>query len=98
MLIRRCDCETELMIYFCIPYISFEAMVTGTVPGFIDVVMNFASTELKEDNIILKLHLMGKKINFFGDETWLKLFPNCFMRHDGTTSFVVSDYKEVCCN
>ena len=72
-----------------------KAMVTGAVPGFIDVVMNLASTELKEDNILLKMNQMGKKINFFGDDTWLKLFPNCFMRHDGTTSFVVSDYKEV---
>ena len=24
-----------------------------------------------------------------GDETWLKLFPGLFMRHDGVTSFYV---------
>ena len=73
-------------------------MVTGRAPGFIDVVLNLASTELKEDNIILQLLSMNKSINFFGDETWLKLFPTCFMRYDGTTSFVVSDYTEVCFN
>lgn len=73
-------------------------MVTGRVPGFIDVVWNFGtlSAELREDNLIQKLFQSGKKMNFFGDDTWLKLFPNCFMRIDGTTSFVVSDYKEVC--
>lgn len=37
-----------------------------------------------------------KKIIFFGDDTWIKLFPNYFQRHDGTTSFFVSDYTEVC--
>jgi hypothetical protein len=26
----------------------------------------------------------------FGDETWLKLFPGLFMRHDGVSSFFVS--------
>lgn len=25
-----------------------------------------------------------------GDETWLKLFPNMFDRHDGVSSFFVS--------
>lgn len=71
-------------------------MVTGKISGFIDVVLNFASAELSEDNVISKLYNSGKVINFFGDDTWLKLFPNCFLRKDGTTSFVVSDYKEVC--
>lgn len=31
----------------------------------------------------------------YGDDTWLKLFPNAFMREDGTTSFFVADYTEV---
>lgn len=25
-----------------------------------------------------------------GDETWIKLFPGLFMRHDGVSSFFVS--------
>ena len=32
---------------------------------------------------------------FFGDNTWLKLFPNSFTRYDGTSSFFVNDYTEV---
>lgn len=27
-----------------------------------------------------------------GDETWIKLFPGLFMRHDGVSSFFVSVY------
>ena len=29
-----------------------------------------------------------------GDETWLKLFPNMFDKHDGVSSFFVSCYTE----
>lgn len=31
----------------------------------------------------------------FGDETWLKLFPNSFLRSDGTTAFYVMDTRIV---
>ncbi|XP_046445872.1 GPI ethanolamine phosphate transferase 2-like isoform X2 [Daphnia pulex] len=32
---------------------------------------------------------------FYGDDTWLKLFPGKFLRSEGTTSFFVNDFKEV---
>lgn len=33
---------------------------------------------------------------FYGDDTWLKLFPpESFVRYEGTSSFYVSDYTEV---
>uniref|UniRef100_A0A1I7XUB4 PIGO_PIGG domain-containing protein n=1 Tax=Heterorhabditis bacteriophora TaxID=37862 RepID=A0A1I7XUB4_HETBA len=35
------------------------------------------------------------RIHFFGDDTWLRLFPNMFEKHDGVTSFYVNDYTEV---
>lgn len=31
----------------------------------------------------------------YGDDTWLKLFPDFFVRAEGTTSFFVADYTEV---
>lgn len=37
----------------------------------------------------------GKKLVFYGDDTWLSLFPEHFIRSDGTTSFFVTDYTEV---
>lgn len=33
-----------------------------------------------------------------GDETWLKLFPNMFDRHDGVSSFFVSPNAKVLTN
>ena len=32
---------------------------------------------------------------FYGDDTWIRLFPNSFQRQDPTTSFYVNDYTEV---
>ena len=33
---------------------------------------------------------IGWKMVMLGDETWLKLFPGLFTRHDGVSSFYVS--------
>ena len=32
---------------------------------------------------------------FYGDETWVKLFPDKFMEADPVTSFFVADHTEV---
>lgn len=58
---------------------------------------NFNSTYLVEDNLIRQFKLKNKSIVFYGDDTWLKLFqPNeSFIRWEGTTSFIASDYDEV---
>ena len=31
----------------------------------------------------------------YGDETWLKMFPDSFQEADPVTSFFISDYKHV---
>ncbi|XP_071117625.1 GPI ethanolamine phosphate transferase 2-like [Haliotis cracherodii] len=72
-----------------------KALTTGGIPGFVDVVLNFGSSSLEEDNIISQLKRAGKELVFFGDDTWMKLFPDHFSRTDGTTSFFVTDYTEV---
>ncbi|KAM9850065.1 GPI ethanolamine phosphate transferase 2 [Aulostomus maculatus] len=72
-----------------------KALTTGSIPGFIDVVMNLNSPALLEDNLIWQAKAAGKKIIFYGDDTWVRLFPKHFMEYDGTTSFFVSDYTEV---
>jgi hypothetical protein len=33
------------------------------------------------------MKVAGKNISFYGDDTWLKLFPDVFFRHEGTVSF-----------
>ncbi|XP_051684262.2 GPI ethanolamine phosphate transferase 2 isoform X3 [Oryctolagus cuniculus] len=72
-----------------------KALMTGSLPGFIDVVRNLNSPVLLEDNVIGQAKAAGKRMIFYGDETWVKLFPKHFVEYDGTTSFFVSDYTEV---
>lgn len=69
--------------------------MTGSLPGFIDIVRNLDSPVLLEDSVIRQAKAAGKRIVFYGDETWVKLFPKHFAEYDGTTSFFVSDYTEV---
>ncbi|KAK7100707.1 GPI ethanolamine phosphate transferase 2-like [Littorina saxatilis] len=72
-----------------------KAITSGSIPGFVDVVLNFGSPALTDDNLVTQLVLAGKTLTFFGDDTWLNLFPDHFERADGTTSFYVADYTEV---
>ncbi|KAM6221595.1 GPI ethanolamine phosphate transferase 2 isoform 2-T2 [Rhynchocyon petersi] len=72
-----------------------KALMTGTLPGFVDVVRNLNSPVLLEDNLIEQARAAGRRMIFYGDETWVKLFPKHFVEYDATTSFFVSDYTEV---
>ncbi|VVC29976.1 Hypothetical protein CINCED_3A001194 [Cinara cedri] len=72
-----------------------KALTTGTVPNFIDLVLNLDSSAVQQDSIIYQACAANKRVIFYGDDTWLKLFPNSFIRFDGTTSFYISDYTEV---
>uniref|UniRef100_U3JS33 Phosphatidylinositol glycan anchor biosynthesis class G (EMM blood group) n=1 Tax=Ficedula albicollis TaxID=59894 RepID=U3JS33_FICAL len=72
-----------------------KALMTGSIPGFIDVVVNLNSPALLDDNLIWQAKAAGKRIIFYGDDTWVKLFPKHFVEYDGTTSFFVSDFTEV---
>ena len=57
--------------------------------------LNFDSSALSEDNVLAQLDNANSSILFYGDDTWLRLFPNLFKRSEGTTSFFVADYTEV---
>lgn len=78
-----------------------KAITTGSVPSFLDLVLNFAesdtsSTLALQDSWLAQLKADGRgKLVMYGDDTWLRLFPGFFDRHDGTTSFFVSDFTEV---
>ena len=73
-----------------------KAITTGSVPSFLDVILNFAesdksSTLATQDTWPAQLAaLPGGKLLMYGDDTWLKLFPNTFSRADGASSFFVS--------
>jgi ethanolaminephosphotransferase len=66
-------------------------MTTGTIPNFLDLLRNFDSSEIGDDNLVDRLAQSGRRLLFYGDDTWLKLFPGRFERSEGTTSFFVSD-------
>lgn len=70
-------------------------MTTGTIPSFVDVALNLGSSKILEDNLLLQAVQHDMKLIFYGDETWLKLFPDVFTRSEGTTSFYVTDFTEV---
>lgn len=72
-----------------------KAMMSGTIPGFVDFLLNFGSDQFTEDNLLDQWIRSGLNLTFFGDDTWIKLFPNHFMRNEGTNSFFVTDITEV---
>ena len=72
-----------------------KAMTTGSVPSFLDVILNIAesdtsSTLVHQDTWLAQLKRRGARLVMYGDDTWLKLFPGMFDRADGTSSFFVS--------
>ncbi|KAK3820490.1 MAG: hypothetical protein J3R72DRAFT_33533 [Linnemannia gamsii] len=92
-----------------------KALTTGTVPGFLDAILNIAesdqsSTLANQDNWIAQMTRSAslrknanreagqeekRKVGFFGDDTWIKLFPGLFSRSEGTSSFFAMDTVEV---
>ncbi|CAG9993371.1 unnamed protein product [Clonostachys byssicola] len=78
-----------------------KSITTGSIPSFVDLILNFdeadtSSTLSAQDTWLAQLKARGMgKLLMFGDDTWLKLFPDTFDRTDGTTSFFVSDFTEV---
>lgn len=77
-----------------------KAITTGSIPSFVDVILNFAesdttSTLATQDTWLAQIkakQFNGRegKLVMYGDDTWLKLFPHFFHRADGTSSFFVS--------
>ncbi|KAA8546734.1 hypothetical protein F0562_003163 [Nyssa sinensis] len=72
-----------------------KAMMSGAIGGFLDVAFNFNTQALLDDNLIDQFFRIGWKVVMLGDETWLKLFPGLFTRHDGVSSFYVKDTIQV---
>lgn len=73
-----------------------KAITTGSIPSFLDVILNFdeadtSSTLAAQDTWLAQMRAKATgKLVMYGDDTWLKLFPDTFDRADGTSSFFVS--------
>nr|UJH94431.1 GPI7 [Starmerella bombicola] len=77
-----------------------KGLTTGASPNFLDAVINIAesdtaSTLQSQDSWIHQLKAQNKTLHMFGDDTWLKLFPDTFDEFEGTSSFYVADFTEV---
>ncbi|XP_060752128.1 GPI ethanolamine phosphate transferase 3 isoform X2 [Tachysurus vachellii] len=72
-----------------------KGFTTGSLPTFIDVGNNFASSAVLEDNLIDQLGQAGKRVVFMGDDTWVSLFPRKFHRSLPFPSFNVKDLHTV---
>ncbi|CAL8317983.1 unnamed protein product [Lota lota] len=72
-----------------------KGFTTGSLPTFIDVGNNFASSAILEDNIIHQFGQIGKRLVFMGDDTWENLFPKKFQRSLPFPSFNVKDLHTV---
>lgn len=73
-----------------------KAITTGSIPSFLDVILNFAESDTTsslaaQDTWLAQMKAKGSgKLVMYGDDTWLKLFPDTFDRADGTSSFFVA--------
>lgn len=73
-----------------------KAITTGSIPSFLDVILNIneadtSSTLASQDTWLAQMKAKKSgKLLLYGDDTWLKLFPDTFDRADGTSSFFVS--------
>lgn len=78
-----------------------KAITTGSIPSFLDVILNFAESDTSsslasQDTWLAQMKAKGGgKMVMYGDDTWLKLFPETFDRADGTSSFFVSVSRRV---
>ncbi|OMO56261.1 Type I phosphodiesterase/nucleotide pyrophosphatase/phosphate transferase [Corchorus capsularis] len=72
-----------------------KAMVSGAIGGFLDVAFNFNTQAMLDDSLLGQFFRIGWEMVMLGDETWLKLFPGVFKRHDGVSSFYVKDTVQV---
>ena len=73
-----------------------KALLSGTHPNFIDLIINLNAVEFGDDNILKQAYEKGKRMIFYGDDTWLSMFPEkMFLRSKGTSSFFATDYVQV---
>ncbi|VDK75208.1 unnamed protein product [Dibothriocephalus latus] len=70
-------------------------MATGRLSAFLDAIENTKSSVVTQDSWVQRLSDRRKRLELYGDNTWLKLFPQGFTKADGVSSFFVRDFYEV---
>jgi hypothetical protein len=73
-----------------------KALLSGSQSNFIDLLINLNAKHLQKDNLVSRAHSVGRRLVFYGDDTWLQLFDaDIFLRHNKTDSFFATDYTSV---
>ena len=72
-----------------------KGLTSGSLPTFVDAGANFASSEIRSDNIISQFAKQQKRLVFMGDDTWTGLFPNKFSQAHPFPSLNVKDLDTV---
>ncbi|TMW63072.1 hypothetical protein Poli38472_005690 [Pythium oligandrum] len=72
-----------------------KGLTTGSLPTFLDIKDNMASSEITEDNLIRQMHQQQRPIVFMGDDTWDSLYEKYFTRKYSFDSFNVKDLHTV---
>ncbi|KAL7750225.1 major facilitator superfamily transporter protein [Sorochytrium milnesiophthora] len=69
-----------------------KALTTGSVPSFTDT-WQFSQSESieQQDTWLYQFKARGSKMAFYGDDTWLQLFPTTFAYAEGVTSFFATE-------
>lgn len=68
-----------------------KALMTGSLPTFIDAGSNFASSEISEDHLLKHIARRFPNMYFFGDDTWTLLFSNVL--NDTSKVFPFDSFK-----
>ena len=72
-----------------------KALLTGSLPTFLDVGSIFTGGTITEDNVISQALAAGKRVGAIGDDTWSQLFPNSLNFSMPFPSFNVKDLHTV---
>lgn len=76
-----------------------KALTSGSQPVFLDLILNFdeasissgnSQTGVHQENWVGKLKEAGKRIKFYGDDTWIRMFPDAFEASVPVHSFFVT--------
>ena len=68
-----------------------KALLTGSLPTFLDIGSVFAGGTITEDNVVSQALAAGKRVGAVGDDTWSQLFPNNLTFSKPFPSFNVKD-------
>lgn len=73
-----------------------KALLSGALPSFMDYIFNLNVQRFTGDSIIEEMWRRNKRINFYGDDTWGKLFSmHLFNEVNLTSSLYATDYTFV---